>query len=85
MQAEALNLPTKFAKMFKGKQVELSANKNSLIIKTVEEPDIIDKMCGMIKSDGHRVERFIQRKQEELALEDEKSRRRAEMFAKRAK
>jgi virulence-associated protein VagC len=76
MQAEALNLPEKLANMFKGMKVELMAQDNTVLIKPVDSDAALKRLCGMFKSDGHDVDRFIAAKQEEIRLEEEKSKRR---------
>ena len=67
LQAETLNLPTDFATKLFGKKVELIERGNSIIISPVECP--IEAMHGMFESDGHEVDRFMQRKRQEKELE----------------
>jgi virulence-associated protein VagC len=69
MKAEALNLPQPLAIKFAGQEVELIEHGDSVLISPTE--DIIDKTCGMFKSDGHRVDRFLEEKHREIAEEDE--------------
>jgi hypothetical protein len=71
MPAEALNLPTKLAEMFKGKKVELIAQQDSVVIKSIDYDDIIEKTCGMFRSDGRAVDRFLDECQKEIDLEEE--------------
>ena len=68
LQAETLNLPTHFATKLFGKKVELIEHGNSIIISPVECP--IEAMHGMFESDGHEVDRFMQRKSIEKELEN---------------
>ena len=67
LQAEALNLPANFAVKLYGKKVEITERGNSIIISPIECP--IEAMHGMFESDGHEVDRFMQRKKEEKELE----------------
>jgi hypothetical protein len=76
MPAETLNLPDELAKMFKGMKVRLMAKKGSVVIEPVDSDAALQRMIGMAKSDGYAVDRFIARKQEEIKLEEEKSKRR---------
>ena len=76
MQADTLNLPEKLAKIFKGRKVKLIAKDDTILIKTVDSNEALKRLIGMAKSDGHSVDRFIESKQEEIALEEEQSRRR---------
>ena len=67
LQAETLNLPTIFAAKLFGKKVELVERGNSIVISPVECP--IEALHGMFESDGHEVDRFMQRKKIEKELE----------------
>ena len=67
LQAETLNLPADFASKLFGKKVELVERGNSIVISPVECP--IESMHGMFESDGHEVDRFMQRKRMEKKLE----------------
>ena len=68
LQAERLNLPKPLAEKLKGKKVELIENNDTTItIKPIQ--CIIDAACGMLKSDGHAVERFMAEKRREKELE----------------
>jgi virulence-associated protein VagC len=60
MKADALNLPQPLAIKFKGQEVELIEHGDSVLISPTE--DIIDRTFGMFKSDGHRVDRFLEEK-----------------------
>lgn len=67
LQAETLNLPASFAAKLFGKKVELIEHGDSILISPVECP--IEAMHGMFESDGHEVDRFMQRKRAEKELE----------------
>ena len=85
MQADTLNLPEKLAKIFKGRKVKLIAKDDTILIQPIDSYAALKRLVGMAKSDGHAVERFIESKQEEIALEEEQSRRRNEFFLKNKK
>ena len=72
LQADVLNLPEIFAIKFHGKKVELIEDGDTVTIKPVECP--IEAMHGMLKSDGHAVDRFLALKREEKELEYNKIR-----------
>jgi virulence-associated protein VagC len=78
MQAEALNLPEEFANKWRGKKIELVEDGDSIVISPVVFSP--EAMLGMLKSDGHEVERHLARKREdkkyELALERRRRRER---------
>lgn len=67
LQAETLNLPEVFAFKVRGKKVELSERGDSIMISPVKSPT--EAMHGMFKSDGHAVDRFLERKRLEKELE----------------
>lgn len=67
LQAESLNLPTILATKLYGKKVEIIESGDSIIINPVKSP--IDAMHGMFDSDGHEVDRFMERKRIEKELE----------------
>ena len=67
LQAETLNLPDIFAYKLRGKKVELVENGDIIIISPVQSP--IEAMHGMFKSDGHAVDRHLERKRLEKELE----------------
>lgn len=69
MQAETLNLPERFAVKLRGKKVELIESGDSVIINPVQCP--IETMHGMFESDGHEVERFLERMRQDKELEFE--------------
>ena len=68
LQADALNLPSVFAAKLSGKKVEIVERDNSIVIKPVEYN--AKSMCGMFKSDGHAVDRFMAQKKIEKELEE---------------
>jgi len=67
LQAETLNLPEIFAFKLRGKKVELVESGDVIIINPIKSP--IELACGILKSDGHEVDRFMERKQFEKELE----------------
>ena len=68
LQADRLNLPEPLAVKLRGKKVELIENGDTTItIKPVQ--CVIDAACGMLKSDGHAVDRFMAEKRLEKELE----------------
>ena len=68
LQAEILNLPEPLAVKLRGKKVELIENGDTTItIRPVQ--CVIDAACGMLKSDGHAVDRFMTEKRQERELE----------------
>ena len=67
MQSETLNLPEPMALKLRGKKVELTENDNAIIIRPVQ--NAIDVACGMLRSDGHAVDRFMERKRLEKSIE----------------
>ena len=68
MQAESLNLPESMAVKLRGKKIEIIENTDaSITIKPVQSP--IKAMRGMLKSDGHEVDRFLARMREDKELE----------------
>ena len=67
LQAEALNLPEPIALKLRGKKVELTEDEGAIIIKPVQSA--IDVACGMLKSDGRVVDRFMEQKRLEKELE----------------
>ena len=67
LYAEALNLPEIFAVRLRGKKVELTASEDVIIIRPVQ--NVVDAACGMLKSDGHVVDRFMGQKRLEKGLE----------------
>ena len=66
IHAEALNLPKMYALKLRGKKVELVESGDSIIINPIPSP--IDLACGMFESDGHEVDRFMERKQIEKEI-----------------
>ena len=70
LQAETLNLPEIFAFKMKGKKVEIFENGDAIIINPIKSP--IDHACGILKSDGNEVDRFMKRKILEKELENGK-------------
>ena len=83
ISADTLNLPVEFAKKFKGKKVELIETDDVVLIKPVNSFEALKRLVGCIPSDGHAVDRFIESKQEEIALEEEQSQRRNIYFDKK--
>ena len=67
LQAERLNLPEPLAVKLRGKKVELVESGDSIIINPVQ--CTIKSMRGMLKSDGHEVDRFLARMREDKELE----------------
>ena len=67
LQADRLNLPEPLAVKLRGKKVELVESGDSIIISPVQCP--IKAMRGMLKSDGHEVDRFLVRMHEDKELE----------------
>ena len=67
LQAETLNLPETIAFKLRGKKVELTESGDVITIKPIQS--VIDAACGMLKSDGHAVDRFMERKRLEKELE----------------
>ena len=67
IQAEALNLPEPIAIKLRGKKVELTENEGAIMIKPVG--NAIESACGMLKSDGHAVDRFMKHKRLEKDFE----------------
>jgi len=67
LQAETLNLPDIFAFKLRGKKVELIEHGDTITISPVKSP--IEAMHGMLKSDGHAVDRYLERKRLEKELE----------------
>ncbi|MCL2203655.1 MAG: hypothetical protein FWB88_06925 [Defluviitaleaceae bacterium] len=67
LQADKLNLPEMFATKLRGKKVEIIESGESIIINPVQCP--IKAMRGMLKSDGHEVDRFLTRMREDKELE----------------
>ena len=63
LQAETLNLPEIFAFKLRGKKVEIFEQGETIMINPVISP--IELACGILKSDGHEVDRFMERKQSE--------------------
>ncbi|MCL2064219.1 MAG: GNAT family N-acetyltransferase [Candidatus Cloacimonetes bacterium] len=82
MQADILNLPEKLAKLYKGRKVKLIAKNDTILIQPINSDEALKRLIGIAKSDGHSVDRFIENKQEEIALEEEQSKRRNEYFTK---
>jgi len=67
LQAETLNLPEIFAFKLRGKKVEVFEQGETIMINPVKSP--IELACGRLKSDGHEVDRFMERKRLEKELE----------------
>jgi len=67
LQAETLNLPEIFAFKLRGKKVELFEQGEAIMISPVKSPT--EAMHGMFKSDGHMVDRHLERKRLEKELE----------------
>ena len=67
VQAETLNLPAMFAVKLAGKKVEIVESGDSIIITPVKCP--IESIRGMFESDGHAVDRYLQRKRVEKERE----------------
>jgi len=67
LQAEALNLPEIFSFKFRGKKVEIVERGDAIVITPVKSP--IEALHGMFESDGHVVDRYLERKQVEKELE----------------
>ena len=67
LQAESLNLPEAFALKLRGKKVKLTEDGETIMIIPVNSP--VDAMRGMFESDGHEVDRFLERKRMEKKLE----------------
>jgi len=67
LQAETLNLPEVFAFKLRGKKVELIENGDVITISPIKFPT--EALHGMFKSDGHAVDRFLERKRLEKELE----------------
>ena len=70
LQADSLNLPEVFAYKLRGKKVEIIEDGDTILINPVKSP--IELACGMFKSDGHEVDRFMERKQLEKELEHDR-------------
>ena len=83
INADTLNLPVEFANKFKGRKVELIESDDVVLIKPVKSLEALKRLVGCIPSDGHAVDRFIESKQEEIALEEEQSQRRNMYFEKK--
>jgi len=71
LQSDQLNLPETFASKLRGKTVELTQDGDAVVImpvkNRVERP--IKAIRGVFESDGHEVERFLERKRAEKRLE----------------
>ena len=67
LQADRLNLPEPLAVRLRGKKVELVESGDSIIISPVKCP--VKAMRGMLRSDGHEVDRFLARMREDKELE----------------
>jgi len=65
-QAETLSLPDIFAFKLRGKKVELLEHGDAITITPVQST--IEAMHGMLKSDGHAVDRYLEQKQLEKGL-----------------
>ena len=63
IQADILNLPESMAIKLRGKKVELTENEDAIVIMPVRSA--IDAACGMLKSDGRTVDRFMNLKRME--------------------
>ena len=63
IQAETINLLEIFAFKLRGKKVEIFESGDTILINPVRSS--IDLACGILKSDGHEVDRFMERKQSE--------------------
>ena len=67
LRAETLNLPERFAAKLRGKKVEITESGDSIIINPVQCS--IEAMHGMLESDGHEVDRFLERMRADKELE----------------
>jgi len=66
LQTDALNLPKAFTAMLRSKKVEIIASDKSIII-TPFRSSLLD--APKLESDGHEVQRFLERKRLEKELE----------------
>ena len=66
LQTDTLNLPDMFTARLRSKKVEISASEQVIIIKPYKS-SLLD--APKLKSDGHEVDRFMERKQQEKRLE----------------
>jgi len=67
LQAEALNLPERFAVKLRGKKVELVEDGDTITIKPVRYA--IDEACGMLKGSSFGTEAFMKQKRMDKELE----------------